>query len=97
MDTLKVRDAKDVEEVVRAAIASEQPLEIIGHGTKRAIGHPMATNAVLDVSDLNAVTAYEPNELIITVQAGAPRSRRRYRWSDISRSKPASPSIRSPC
>ena len=72
MDTLKVRDAKDVEEVVRAAIASEQPLEIIGHGTKRAIGHPMATNAVLDLSALNAVTAYEPNELIITVQAGAP-------------------------
>jgi glycolate oxidase FAD binding subunit len=72
VDTLKVRDARDVEEVVRAAIASDQPLEIIGHGTKRAIGHPMATNAVLDVSALNAVTAYEPNELIITVQAGAP-------------------------
>ena len=72
VDTLKVRDARDVEEVVRAAIASEQPLEIIGHGTRRAIGHPMATNAVLDVSALNAVSAYEPNELIITVQAGAP-------------------------
>ena len=72
MDTLKVRNVKDVEEVVRAAIANEQPLEIIGHGTKRLIGQPMATNAVLDVSDLNAVTSYEPNELIITVQAGAP-------------------------
>src|SRR5258708_941497 len=72
VDTLKVRDAKDVEAVVRAAIAGEQPLEIIGHGTKRAIGHPMATNAVLDLSALNAVTAYEPNELIITVQAGVP-------------------------
>ncbi|MBH5391108.1 FAD-binding protein [Bradyrhizobium diversitatis] len=72
MDTLKVRDAKDVEEVVRAAIANEQPLEIIGHGTKRSIGHVMATNAVLDVSALNAVTSYEPNELIITLQAGAP-------------------------
>ena len=72
MDTLKVRDAKDVEQVVRAAVASEQPLEIIGHGTRRAIGHPMATNAVLDLSALNAVISYEPNELIITVQAGAP-------------------------
>ncbi len=72
MDTLKVRDAGDVEEVVRAAIASEQPLEIVGHGSKRAIGQPMATNALLDVSALNAVTSYEPNELVITVQAGAP-------------------------
>src|SRR6202158_542888 len=72
VDTLKVRDARDVEQAVRAAIASEQPLEIIGHGTKRLIGQPMATNALLDLSALNAVTAYEPNELIITVQAGAP-------------------------
>jgi glycolate oxidase FAD binding subunit len=72
VDTLKIRDAKDVEEVVRAAIASEQPLEIIGHGTKRLIGQPMATNAVLDLSALNAVTSYEPTELVLTVQAGAP-------------------------
>jgi glycolate oxidase FAD binding subunit len=72
VDILKVRDAGDVEQAVRAAIASEQPLEIIGHGSKRQIGQPMATNAVLDVSALNAVRAYEPNELIVTVEAGAP-------------------------
>jgi glycolate oxidase FAD binding subunit len=72
VDILKVRDAADVEQAVRAAIASEQPLEIIGHGSKRQIGQPMATNAVLDVSALNAVRAYEPNELIVTVEAGAP-------------------------
>jgi glycolate dehydrogenase FAD-binding subunit len=74
VDTLKVRDAADVEAVVRAAIAGEQPLEIIGHGSKRLIGQPMATNAVLDLSSLNKVTSYEPNELIITVEAGAPLS-----------------------
>ena len=72
MDTLKARDANDVEQAVRDAIAAEQPLEIVGHGTKRAIGQPIATNAVLDLSALNAVTSYEPNELIVTVQAGAP-------------------------
>jgi len=72
VDTLKIRDAKDVEQAVRAAIASEQPMEIIGHGSKRLIGQPMATNALLDLSALNGVTSYEPTELIITVQAGAP-------------------------
>jgi glycolate oxidase FAD binding subunit len=72
VDTLKVRDAKDVEEAVRAAIANDQPLEIIGHGTKRMVGQPMATNALLDLSALSAVKSYEPNELIITVEAGAP-------------------------
>ena len=59
---------------MRAAIAAEQPVEIVGHGSKRSVGHAMATNAVLDVSALNAVTSYEPNELIVTVQAGAPLS-----------------------
>jgi len=72
VDILKIRDAKDVEAAVRAAIASEQPLEVIGHGSKRGVGQIMATNAVLDLSALNAVLSYEPNELIITVEAGAP-------------------------
>ena len=72
MDILKIRDAKDVQAAVRAAIASEQPLEVIGHGSKRGVGQIMATNAVLDLSALNAVLSYEPNELIITVEAGAP-------------------------
>ncbi len=57
---------------MRAAIAGEQPLEVIGHGSRRLIGQPMATNAVLDLSALNAVTSYEPSELVITVEAGAP-------------------------
>jgi glycolate dehydrogenase FAD-binding subunit len=74
VDTLRVRDAADVEAVVRAAIANEQPLEIVGHGSKRLIGQPTATNAVLDLSALNRVTSYEPNELVITVEAGAPLS-----------------------
>jgi glycolate oxidase FAD binding subunit len=72
VDILKVRDAGDVEQAVRAAIASEQPLEIVGHGSRRQVGQPMSTNAVLELSALNAITAYEPNELIITVQSGAP-------------------------
>jgi glycolate oxidase FAD binding subunit len=72
VDIRKVRDAEDVEQVVRAAIAAEQPLEIIGHGSRREIGHPVASNAVVDLSGLNAVVSYEPNELIITVQPGAP-------------------------
>src|ERR1700760_4530841 len=74
LDTLKVRDPKDVEAAVRDAIASEQPLEVIGPWSKRQSGQPMATNAVLDLSALNRVTSYEPNELIITVEAGAPLS-----------------------
>ena len=71
MTTLTPRDAKDVETAVRDAIGAGQPLEIVGHGTKRAIGHRCRTNALLDMSALSGVTAYEPNELILTLQPGA--------------------------
>jgi glycolate oxidase FAD binding subunit len=70
MTTLTPRDARDVETAVRDAIGAGQPLEIVGHGTKRAIGHRAATNALLDMSALAGVTSYEPSELILTVQAG---------------------------
>ncbi len=72
MTTLTPRDGTEVEQAVRDALAAGQPLEIVGHGTRRAIGHAVATNAVLDLSALNAVVDYEPSELLITVQAGAP-------------------------
>ena len=37
-DTLKPRDAKDVEAAVQWALAEGKTLEIVGHGTKRGIG-----------------------------------------------------------
>jgi glycolate oxidase FAD binding subunit len=72
VDSLKVTNAADVEQAVRAALADEQPLEILGHGTKRALGHAVAGQTVLDLAPLNAVVGYEPGELIVTVEAGAP-------------------------
>jgi len=71
VEALRPRDAQDVENAVRDALTTGQPIEIIGHGTRRAIGHACATNALLDLSALNAVTSYEPQELVLTVQAGA--------------------------
>lgn len=73
--TVKVRDARDVEEAVATALASDQPIEIVGHGTRRAIGHALATNAILDLSALDQVVAYEPSELVLTAQAGVPLAR----------------------
>ncbi|TAK48380.1 MAG: FAD-binding protein [Xanthobacteraceae bacterium] len=71
MDILKVRDASDVEDAVRAALAAGRPLEIVGHGSKRVLGRPVDAAAVLDLSALAAVTLYEPHELVLTVAAGA--------------------------
>ncbi|MCL2713956.1 MAG: FAD-binding protein [Alphaproteobacteria bacterium] len=72
MDIAAVRDQRDVEEAVQAALRTARPLEIIGHGSRRAVGQILTVESGLDVSALNAVRGYEPGELILTVEAGAP-------------------------
>ncbi|MET1413888.1 glycolate oxidase subunit GlcE [Roseibium sp. HPY-6] len=69
---LKPRDAREIENAVKWAAAEEQPLEIIGQGSKRGLGRPVQAAHVLDLSDVSGVEDYEPAELVLTVKAGTP-------------------------
>jgi glycolate oxidase FAD binding subunit len=71
-DTLKPRDAPEVEDAVRWAISEDKPLELVGQGSKRAIGRPSQTDVTLDLSGLTGVTLYEPAELVLSARAGTP-------------------------
>jgi glycolate oxidase FAD binding subunit len=71
-ETLKVRDAKDVENAVQWALGEGKSLEILGHGSKRAIGRPPQADLALDLSALSGVTLYEPEELVLSAKAGTP-------------------------
>src|SRR3954454_21316894 len=71
-DTLKPRDAKDVEDAVQWALGQGKALEIVGQGSKRAIGRPAQTDLTLDLSGLVGVTLYEPEELGLSAKAGPP-------------------------
>jgi glycolate oxidase FAD binding subunit len=64
----------DVIDAVRTARAMDRTLEIVGAGTKRAYGRPIACDDVLDVSALRGIVKYEPAELILTVLPGTPVS-----------------------
>ena len=63
---------QQVLDAVLWAVNEGTPLEIIGHGSKRAIGHPMQTAHTLDLSKLSGITTYEPEELVISARAGTP-------------------------
>jgi glycolate oxidase FAD binding subunit len=66
-------DSEDqVVEAVREARARRTTLEIVGGGTRRGVGRPIACDEVLDVSRLSGVVNYEPEELILTVKPGTP-------------------------
>jgi len=71
-DAHHARDAKDVEAAVQWALAQKRSLEIVGHGTKRALGRPAQVDATLDLSGLTGVTLYEPEELVLSARAGTP-------------------------
>src|SRR5262249_7630374 len=71
-DTLKARDAKDVESAVQWALAQTKSLEVVGHGTKRALGRPAQVDATLDLAALTGITLYEPEELVLSARAGTP-------------------------
>ena len=60
-------NAIELSECVRDAI---EPFEIIGTGTKRSIGYSVHAT-LLDLSSFNQIIAYEPEELILDVGAGA--------------------------
>jgi glycolate oxidase FAD binding subunit len=71
-DALKARDAKDVEDAVRWALAEGKTLELAGRGSKRALGRPSQSDLTLDLSGLAGVTLYEPEELVLSAKAGTP-------------------------
>jgi glycolate oxidase FAD binding subunit len=71
-ENLKPRDSADVEQTVRWALAGGKALEIVGRGSKRAIGRAARWDVTLDLSRLSGVTLYEPEELVLSAKAGTP-------------------------
>ena len=72
MQTFRIADAKQVADVVSWAAAEEQPLEIVGGGSKRGLGRLTQVEHRLDVSSMTGISAYEPGELVLTAAAATP-------------------------
>lgn len=69
---LKPETVDHVRDAVAWAAAEETPLELIGTGTKQAIGRPGNAAHTLDLSAFNGVSLYEPEELVLSAGAGTP-------------------------
>jgi glycolate oxidase FAD binding subunit len=71
-EPLRPREPKQVEEAVAWALEQGKTLELLGHGSKRAIGRAAQWDATLDLSGLMGITLYEPEELVMSAKAGTP-------------------------
>lgn len=70
--TLKPETAAQAAEAVRWALSAEEPLEVLGSGSRRGLGRPVQAGHALDLSGLSGIVAYEPEELVLTALAGTP-------------------------
>ncbi len=58
--------------LVAEAVDTRTPLEVMGRGTKREVGRPVHSGAVVSTESLVGVTLYEPSELVLVALAGTP-------------------------
>ena len=65
-------DAAGVLDAVIHAVAEDSPLEVVGGGSKRALGRPVEAGHRLDLSGLAGIELYEPAELVMTALPGTP-------------------------
>ncbi len=72
MSVLEPSDAQQIAEMISWVVAEGDTLEIVAGGTKRALGRPMKTDHVLDLSRLAGIVEYEAAELVLTAQPGEP-------------------------
>ncbi|MDP7343450.1 MAG: FAD-binding protein, partial [Alphaproteobacteria bacterium] len=70
--TLKPGTVDELVQAIEWAVAGVHPLELIGGGSKRAMGRPMQTETTLDLSGFSGINEYQPEELVMTAGAGTP-------------------------
>ncbi|WP_085579324.1 FAD-binding protein [Thalassospira mesophila] len=71
-ETITPTNPAQLRDAILWALGDKVALEIIGHGSKRAYGHDVRADHVLDLSKLTGILFYQPEELVISAHAGTP-------------------------
>ncbi len=72
MTHFRPRDESELVQIIQYAVAEEEPLEVLGGGSKRRLGRPLQTPHTLAVGEFSGIKAYEPDELVMTAGAATP-------------------------
>ena len=74
MGELNPRDEADLADCIIKAASEKEPLEIVGGGSKRALGRPVLAKKTLSIAHHNGISLYEPGALTIVAKSGTPLS-----------------------
>jgi glycolate oxidase FAD binding subunit len=72
----------ELKDFVAWAVAEETPLEILGSGSKRDLGRPVAAQHAVALERLSGITLYEPEELVMSAACGTPLAEIEARLAD---------------
>lgn len=72
MENARPGSERELQRLIAEAARAEMPVEIMGAGTKRAIGRPVNSGLAISTASLAGVTLYEPTELVMGARAGTP-------------------------
>ena len=62
----------ELQNMLLPMIDRQMSVEIVGSGSKRAIGRPFQAAAQLTTAAMQGIWLYEPTELVMSAQAGTP-------------------------
>src|SRR5437588_1861797 len=72
MSLLTPATVEELRDAVAEALAAEEPVEVVGGGSKRGLGRPVQAAHTLDLSRLSGIRDYAPSELVLTAGAATP-------------------------
>jgi len=61
---------QDLRDLIAEAVDTRTPLEVMGRGTKREVGHPVGSGAVVSTEAMVGMPLYEPTELVLVAKTG---------------------------
>ena len=63
-------DLTELRDQIAWALAAQEPVELVGGGSKRRLGRPVQAAHQLDLTRLSGIRDYAPSELVLTAGAG---------------------------
>lgn len=72
VDAYRPETESQLADMVAWAAAEKKTLDLLGTGTKAALGRPVEADARVSLGGFSGIVDYAPNELVLTAKAGTP-------------------------
>lgn len=69
-DIVRPATERELQHVLAEANKSKTPIEVMGSGSKRAVGRPVQAALSLSTGSMSGISLYEPTELVLSARSG---------------------------